>query len=68
MVGAANPSQVKSEYSERGMTVSIPMERGDIPGATCAVIDLAAIAETVSRIRKRIGPKKESMAIVKADA
>ena len=44
------------------------MERGDIPGATCAVIDLAAIAENVSRIRKRIGPKRELMAIVKADA
>ena len=37
-------------------------------GATCAVIDLAAIAENVSRIRKKIGPKRELMAIVKADA
>ena len=50
------------------MTARIPMERGDVPRATCAVIDLGAIAENVSRIRKKIGPKRELMAVVKADA
>ena len=50
------------------MITRIPMERGDVPNATRAVIDLGAIGENVSGIRKKIGPKRDLMAVVKADA
>ena len=45
----------------------IPTEMGGIPRATRAVIDLGAIATNVSHIRKKIGPERELMAVVKAD-
>ncbi len=39
----------------------------EISRSTHAIINLSAIAENVSQIRKKIGPKRELMAVVKAD-
>ena len=50
------PFTGEKKYSDRGMMDQMPTEMGDIPRATRAVIDLGAIAENVSRIRKLIGP------------
>jgi alanine racemase len=60
--------ETKSVYIEIAEFI-IQGEKGEmcIERATKAIVDLKAIAHNVSQVRKRIGDKRDLMAVVKAD-